>query len=321
MNDLWCAVVTYNGARWIKDCMDSLLLSIDVTRIAIVDNASRDDTLKIVGSHFSGVHVISLTENKGFAEAANIAMSYALAQGAGCVATVNQDARVEIDTLLRLYRVSQGNPYFGMLVPCNLTDEKTTIDPTFVKEMIKYCPLSMLADFFKDEGREVYDVPVLPGAVLFYRREFLLDVGGFDPAFFLYGVEYELSLRAERSEWKVGFVPRARVYHTFDRRPKPGDQRRRKSFSRFFYSTAFDTRHRSFWRFLVNEIGYCIYTFIWTIATGRLNNIRPVIRMGLSALRRSNEMWQNRRPHLKEKGLFMFAGDDESKKAAMRADT
>src|SRR4029450_3242259 len=68
-------------------------------RTWVVDNASSDDSLRLLADKFPWVRVIANDRNDGFAGGKNLA----LREGATpCVALVNNDARPEPDWLRRL---------------------------------------------------------------------------------------------------------------------------------------------------------------------------------------------------------------------------
>lgn len=58
----------------------------------------------------------------------------------------------------------------------------------------------------------VGDVPLASGCFMLARTALLERVGGFDPGFFMYFEDYDLSLRVGR-EARVAYVPRARIVH------------------------------------------------------------------------------------------------------------
>jgi GT2 family glycosyltransferase len=62
-------------------------------------------------------------------------------------------------------------------------------------------------------GSETYaPVPLASGCFMVVRTALFRRLGGFDPRFFMYFEDYDLSLRVGR-EAKVAFVPAARIVH------------------------------------------------------------------------------------------------------------
>jgi GT2 family glycosyltransferase len=58
----------------------------------------------------------------------------------------------------------------------------------------------------------VPDVPIASGAFMFCRTDALRSAGGFDPAFFLYFEDFDLSLRIARAG-RLSYVPAVRIVH------------------------------------------------------------------------------------------------------------
>jgi GT2 family glycosyltransferase len=61
-------------------------------------------------------------------------------------------------------------------------------------------------------GGAIAPVPLASGCFMLMRTALFRRVGGFDPRFFLYFEDYDLSLRVGR-EAEVAFVPQARIVH------------------------------------------------------------------------------------------------------------
>ncbi len=61
-------------------------------------------------------------------------------------------------------------------------------------------------------GGTIAPVPLASGCFMLMRTALFRRVGGFDPRFFLYFEDYDLSLRLGR-EAEVAFVPQARIVH------------------------------------------------------------------------------------------------------------
>lgn len=93
------------------------------------------------------------------------------------------------------------------------------------------------------DGKNVrWDPPIVSGCFMLFRTEVLKKLGGFDPRYFLYFEDYDLSLRTHDVA-RVAYVPSVRVIHH-------GGGASRKGFAhiRMFAASAFKFYNRFGWR-------------------------------------------------------------------------
>ena len=102
---VYSVIVTHNGAKWIKKCIDSLLSSELATTIILIDNNSSDKTVEFVSKNFPSVVVLENKLNLGFGKANNLGISYALKKEADFVLLLNQDAYINNQTLKDLVAI------------------------------------------------------------------------------------------------------------------------------------------------------------------------------------------------------------------------
>ncbi|MFC1853692.1 glycosyltransferase family 2 protein [candidate division CSSED10-310 bacterium] len=239
-NKIWAIIVTYNSEKWIKRCLQSLHTSSLVPKVIVVDNASRDQTVTLVRKLYPEVTVVRKDDNTGFGQACNIGLKYALEAQADYILIQNDDVEKAPDMISKLQTTALNNPEYGILIPLNRTDSATDIDPKFCMELKKYGPPELFSDLLMSKTRDVYEVPVLPGAAMFLTGKALKVLGGFDPLFFVLGVEYDYCFRTSISDLRVGFVPQAIAYHEY-KRTKEGQAETGvtyKYYSADFYSTS-----------------------------------------------------------------------------------
>ncbi|WP_322067196.1 glycosyltransferase family protein [Burkholderia ubonensis] len=88
----------------------------------------------------------------------------------------------------------------------------------------------------------VWDPPIVSGCFMLFRTDILKKLGGFDPRYFLYFEDYDLSLRTHDVA-RVAYVPSVRVVHH-------GGGASRKGFAhiRMFAASAFKFYNRFGWR-------------------------------------------------------------------------
>lgn len=206
-------VVNHNRGRLLKKCLESLLnQSIPPLEIIVVDNGSRDESCDLVRSFSdSRIHLVSLPENRGFAEACNIGIRNSLG---GFVALLNNDAVADEEWLEQLLADSYRNPEAGMFA-CKVI--------LYGRKLIDKAGHLLFPDG-QNRGRGTgepdscqYDEPgeiFFPdGCAAMYRRELLEETGGFDEDFFAYADDADLGLRARLLGWSCRYVPSAVVYH------------------------------------------------------------------------------------------------------------
>ena len=205
-------LVTYNGARWLQTCLDSLTASRPRPAIIVVDNASSDDTVAIARAH-PAVTLIETGANLGFGRANNIGIARALDEGADYVFILNQDAHVAPDAIAILVEQFARQPRAGILCPMQLDDTGRAVDPTFLLYYVAPNAPALLNDALLGTLAESYPVTAAPAAAWLFSRAFLLEVGGFDPLFFMYSEDDDLCSRAQLFNYTIAIVPSAKFFH------------------------------------------------------------------------------------------------------------
>src|SRR5690606_2852196 len=154
-------VVTYNGMSWINKCLGSCTNY----QVIVVDNASTDDTVSFIETHYLQVSLLKQTKNLGFGQANNIGIRYALDQGAEHVFLLNQDAYLVEDALEQLLRFQQNHADYGILSPIHLTGNQQKLDANFSNYMLKEKTGQFYSDFVLGNAlAPVYEIPFVNAA-------------------------------------------------------------------------------------------------------------------------------------------------------------
>lgn len=204
--------MTYNGEKWVKKCLDSILGSTMNLNIIVIDNASVDNTAKIIHDYDKNVQFISLPHNIGFGQANNVGLKYALSNNADYILLLNQDAMISPDMASGLINVSKQYPEYGILSPMHFNYEGTRLDPGF----IRYCPLDLLNDAFCNKLKPIYNTNMVNAAVWLIKSEVLHSVGGFDSLFSHGGEDDDYAQRTKLFGYKIGIAPQSKAYHSHE---------------------------------------------------------------------------------------------------------
>lgn len=195
-------VVTFNAMHWIDRCLGSLKSSSLKPDVLVIDNCSLDGTDGYVDENFTSVRLIRNEENVGFGAANNQGFRIALDEGYDYVYLLNQDAWLHEDTLEKMVAAFEKTRRYAVLSPVQ-TDANGKLDAQFSKKCRKYLK----------KGEFIDEVPFVMAAHWLISRKALLTVGGFSPAFDLYGEDDNWIDRAHFFGLKAGVVGNAEAVH------------------------------------------------------------------------------------------------------------
>ena len=205
-------VVSWNAARFLPDCLDSLLaLERPPAEIVVVDNASTDGAAALVRKDYGQARLIEAGDNLGFCRANNVGIA---ATRAPFVLVLNPDTRLDAAFLERLLPAFEAGDV-GIACGKLLRFDGVTLDSCGQRLSRSRQPIDRgygerdVGQF--DRAEEVFGAC---GAAALYRREMLdhvADPGGqvFDEAFFAFYEDLDLAWRARRAGWRAVYRPDA----------------------------------------------------------------------------------------------------------------
>ncbi|MGD9785600.1 MAG: glycosyltransferase family 2 protein [Hyphomicrobiaceae bacterium] len=219
-------IVSYNTRKLTLAALDSVVRETAVAHeIIVVDNASTDGSAAAIAAHPSKPRLIALDENIGFGPANNLAARKARADH---ILLLNPDTVVLYHAIDRLLEFAHQHPQ-AMIWGGRTLFPDGTLNPSSCWQRItlwnQFCRTSGLTGLFPDSPRfngeamagwardTVREVDIVSGCFLMLRRAFWRDLGGFDPAFFMYGEEADLCLRARRLGAQPMVTPHATIIH------------------------------------------------------------------------------------------------------------
>ncbi|GAB2966626.1 hypothetical protein GCM10027048_41540 [Hymenobacter coalescens] len=193
------AVCSYNGSATIRDTLEGLrALDYPHYEVIVVNDGSTDRLLDIV-QEYPEVQLIS-TPNRGLSNARNTAL-YA-AQG-DIVAYIDDDAYPDPQWLRYLAYAFLSSGHAGIGGP-NLPPP----DDGPIAHCVANAPGGPVHVLTTDELAEH-----IPGCNMAFRREVLLEVGGFDPIYRAAGDDVDLCWRILHTGRTIGFHAAAFVWH------------------------------------------------------------------------------------------------------------
>lgn len=212
------AVLNYNGLRWLKTCLPSILRSryrkLDVY---VIDNGSTDSSVKYVESTYPAVKLIAYGKNLGFASAYNAAIHEI---DADYVLLLNNDiillTRSWVEELVKHLESDASVAAVG----CKLvTMEDHGILDSVGGMGIKYWRGFVdIGKYELDKGQ--YDKPpIVPfslcGAAMLVRKSAFEKTRGFDAEFHSYVEDVDLCWRWRLMNYRILYKPSVRVAHYF----------------------------------------------------------------------------------------------------------
>jgi GT2 family glycosyltransferase len=224
--DISIVIVTWNSEEFIRNCLDSIYLLRDRVRceIIVVDNASSDETAKIIREFYPEVNLIENKTNSGYAKANNQGIEQARGR---YVLLLNPDTQLLDHSLSSMYEFMEGNPRIGALGPKLLNPDRSTQPscrefPRFSTMIWEFTGLSRvfpksrifgrwrMGYFAFDQPREV-NQPM--ASCLMLKKETLEQVGFFDDDFSMFFNDVDLCYRIKNAGWEIYFHPDAQVIH------------------------------------------------------------------------------------------------------------
>jgi GT2 family glycosyltransferase len=217
---VYIIILNYNGWKDTLECLASLeKLNYSNYKIIVIDNASQDDSVKVIRQHYPNLNLIVSKKNLGFAGANNLGIKEAQYYGAKYVWLLNNDTVVDPYALTAMVRKLEHDVAFGMcgsnlIYYANRDFLQARAGGTYHKWTG--------ATFHVGEGEEVAKrinaqevedkLDYLVGASILVRLTLIEKIGLLPEHYFLYYEDVDWGLRAKAVS-KLGYAPESKVYH------------------------------------------------------------------------------------------------------------
>ena len=229
--------------------------------VCLVDNGGLPDmtaSLDALRAHGATLSIIAGHGNVGYGRGHNLAIGRAASR---YHLVLNPDIDLDANALIRAVEFFESHPDVGLLTP-RIGDEDGHIQylcrryPTLLDLFVRgFLPASARRFFtrrlaryeMQDQINErdiVWDPPIVSGCFMLFRTDVLKKLAGFDPRYFLYFEDYDLSLRTHEVA-RIVYLPAVRVLHHGG-----GAARKGSAHIRMFAASAFKFFNRFGWKWL-----------------------------------------------------------------------
>lgn len=236
--DVSIIIVSYNTSALTRGALRSVFENtsgIDF-EVIVVDNKSQDGSVVDIRSEFPQVRLLALTENLGFGRANNHGMEVARGRN---LFLLNPDIVLHDNSVKTLSDWLDANPECGVCGG-NLIDVCGRPEHSFRRVLPGMASqwnsllggLPFLVRYGRNREynytRQPLDVGYITGADMMVRASVIAEVGGFDPDFFLYYEETELTFRIRRAGYRVVSIPTVKITHLSGKSPMENEARSRQ---------------------------------------------------------------------------------------------
>jgi GT2 family glycosyltransferase len=202
-------ILNYNGARWLKRCLDSLKAQTIFRELEIIlaDNLSTDGSDQLAErlvAGWSNARFVQHGENLGYCEGNNRAALQATGE---FLLFLNNDTWLEpncLEVLLRETRRANAQ----CATPLVLNYDDSSFQSLGAQGLDIFGLTSTRTPF--SDTREVF---MPEGCSYLVHRQVFLKLGGFDPVLFMFSDELDLSWRLWNAGYKAVGVPSSRLHH------------------------------------------------------------------------------------------------------------
>lgn len=220
------SIVVYNGFEEAKSCIASVLERTGVPLSAfLIDNASPDGSGLRMQAAFSGRATVLLSQkNLGYGGGHNLCLPLLESD---YHAVINPDITLQEDTLRVLCDYMQAHPDVVMVTPQlrfpdgriqQIAKRTPTVLALAARQLHWKC-LEKYENYYLMLDRDLsvpQDVQFCSGCFFVVRTSALKSFGGFDPDYFMYVEDADITRRALRCGRAV-YMPATYVYHSWHR--------------------------------------------------------------------------------------------------------
>jgi len=210
-------ILNYNGKRFLNECLSTVFRTkYPNFEVIFVDNASTDKSLDFVNKVFAEnkrLKIIRNRKNLGFGPANNVGFKHARGD---YIAFLNNDTSVEPEWLATLVDALENDSTIGLAQSLifNMDGQMVQSAGHLIGDyFISLSDAKSNNDRSKDMFPDVFEISFVCGAAMIIKREFLQEIGLFDPKYFWFYDDTYLSFRTWLANKRVVTVSGSKICH------------------------------------------------------------------------------------------------------------
>lgn len=212
MKKVFIVIVSHNGGQKLVKAVNlvkTILKKNKNVNLIIVDNASKDDSIKKIRKIIHSLRLFQNKTNLGFAKAANQGVRFAIKHEAERILLINQDAFIKNKDFWVL--VENQNNIVSPII-------KFKRNSRFVYDLGGKLDWRIVRPYHLEKlikPNEISDIDYVSGCCMLIDTLVFKKIGYFDENFFLYFEDVDFCLRASKAGLYVGVEQNAIVLHDF----------------------------------------------------------------------------------------------------------
>ena len=226
--DLSIIILNYNTSKLLGELLHSVRNAKKTNiklEIIVVDNASIDNSVTMVGKNFPEVKLITNKNNMGYSQGNNRGVKIASGK---YLLFLNSDTKLSKNCLESMINYLETNPQL-VAASCKLILLNGSMDPachrgfptpwaafSYFSGLERLFPKSHFFSQYHQGWKDLnncHEVDAISGAFFMVRKTIIDNLNGFDEQYFMYGEDLDLCFRIKKAGYHIGFNPKVEVIH------------------------------------------------------------------------------------------------------------
>ncbi len=218
--DTAVVILSYNGRKWHEQFLPLIVSEArNDYEVVIIDNASTDDTLSYIHTHFPTVKTVQISVNKGFAHGYAEGLKQIQAK---YYVLLSADFEVTPGWFPPLLHAMQRYPGLAACQPKirywrdrDFFEYAGAGGGFMDKWGYLFCRGRIFNDLERDHGQYNDDIEVFwaSGGCLMVRADLYHKLGGLEPDLYAHMEEVDLCWRLKNAGYRIGYIGQSTVFH------------------------------------------------------------------------------------------------------------